>query len=269
MEQILHTVLEAGLEKPVRILQVTDVHLVEYSDQDPVDQQELLKRRRETFRKEGGYPPHTQNEYLEEAFRIAEEQDALLVITGDAMDLNSDGNHREFRRITAGKDFMFTPGGHEFQRICKRVLDEPADYYPGARARVAAAFPELKLTFDSRVVGGVNVITMDNSVDYFRAEILDALKKEVQKGLPMVLFMHDPLHDKALLHIAGIPLQRPTDEEYRISDQVIELIGTCPLVLATFAGHYHSEQETIAPCGAKVYVTPGLFKGIARMIEIR
>ena len=54
-----------------------------------------------------------------------------------------------------------------------------------------------------------------------------------------------------------------------VNDAMIEFIGKCPLIIATFGGHWHGEAERIAPNGAKMFVTPGLFKGICRMIEIR
>ena len=269
MEQIIHTVLHAGLERPVRLLQITDVHLTQVDPADPLEQQEHMIKRREVFRKEGGFPPQTPNEYLEEAFVLAEEQNAFPVVTGDVMDVNCKGNRDEFHRICDGKDFLFCPGSHEFADFCRAPRPDYPERYPVARAQVEAAFPELKFTFDSRVIGGVNVITMDNSRDYFPAEVLEGLQKEAEKGLPMVLFMHDPLIDYNLLRIRPIdPIVRRTPEEYLISDSVIGFIGRCPLVLGTFAGHWHGETERTAPCGAKVYVTPGLFKGICRLIEI-
>ncbi len=270
MEQIIQTVLETGLEKPVRILHATDVHLVEYAAEDPVEQQEHMIARREVFRKEANFPPHTQNEYFEEAFRMAEEQDALMVVTGDVMDINCKGNWKEFHRIADGHDFMFTPGSHEFAKFCRTPKEDFPAYYAQARPQVEAAFPNIKFRFDSRVVGGLNVVTIDNSEDYFREQEFEALKKEAEKGLPMVLFMHEPLHDHGLLRIATPnPVLRRTAEEYRINDEMISFIGRCPLILATFAGHWHGQTEAVAPFGAKVYVTPGLFKGIVRMIEVR
>ena len=110
MEQIIKTVVEVGLPEPVRILHVTDVHLTAFDDTDPEDQQALLTRRHESFRKSGGYPPLETEEYLREAIALAEREGALLIVTGDAIDLHSSGNVSLLRSIFEGHDLMFSPG---------------------------------------------------------------------------------------------------------------------------------------------------------------
>ena len=274
MERIIETVLEIGLEKPVKILHVTDVHLVDYAPDDDPEQQEHMIKRKEVFAKEANYPPKTQNEYFEEAFRIAEEENAVMMVTGDVMDVYCKGNVREFHRIADGHDYMFTPGSHEFALFARAPKgDDPAVYeraYRERRQQVEGLFPELKFDFESRVVGGVNIVAIDNSRDFYSAEAFEFLKKEVEKGLPIVLFSHDPLGDHGLLRVREPhPLVRQSDETYAVNDAMIEFIGACPLIVATFGGHWHGETERNAPNGAKMFVTPGLFKGICRMIEIR
>lgn len=270
MEQVIHTVLEAGLEKPVKLLQITDVHLVNTDPSDPPEQQEHLAARKTVFEKEANFPPHTQSEYFEEAFRIAEEEGAFPIVTGDVMDVYCKGTRDEFHRISDGKDFMFTPGSHDFAQFCHAPQADYPEYYARIRPEVEAQFPNLKFTFDSRVIGGVNVITMDNSQDIFPVQACEQLKKEAEKGLPMVLFMHDPLSDHGLIRVQPrSEYLKVSEAELNASDEIIEFIGKCPLVLATFAGHWHCDQEHIAPCGARVFITPGLFKGICRLIEIR
>ena len=270
MEKVIHTVLDLGLEKPVKILQITDVHLTETDPRDPVAQQEHMDKRRTVFRKESGYVPFTPNEYFEEALAMAEELGALPVVTGDVMDVNCIGNREEFARIVAGKDMMFTPGSHEFAAFCRAPVEGHEERYAKTRPEVEAAFPQFKFTFDSRTVGGVNLITVDNSRDFFPAEVLEGLKAEAEKGLPMVLFMHDPLVDHGLLRIREPhPFTLQPKEVYEASDEVLKFIDTCPLIKATFAGHWHGETERKTDGGVPVYVTPGLFKGICRLIEIK
>ena len=270
MEKVIHTVLEVGLEKPVKILQITDVHLTETDPRDSAEQQVHMDKRREVFRRESGYVPHTPNEYFEEAFALAEEQDALPVVTGDVMDVYCLGNRDEFLRIAAGKDFMFTPGSHEFAEFCRAPVPGHRERYARTRPVVEAMLPQINFNFASRVVGGVNIITLDNSRDWFPEEALTGLKAEAEKGLPMVLFMHDPLTDHGLLRIREPhPMTLEPDEVYRVSDEVLQFIDTCPLVKATFAGHWHGDALHHTPAGVPVYITPGLFKGICRLIEIR
>ena len=68
MEKIIHTVLHVGLEKPVKILHVTDVHLTHSAERDPETQRTLLADRTWTFRREGKYPTYTPDEYLGNAY---------------------------------------------------------------------------------------------------------------------------------------------------------------------------------------------------------
>ena len=71
MERIIETVLEIGLEKPVKILHVTDVHLTDSLPEDDPEQQEHMVKRTEVFRKEANYPPKAPAEYFEESFALA------------------------------------------------------------------------------------------------------------------------------------------------------------------------------------------------------
>lgn len=268
MENIIHTVLEVGLEKPVKILHITDVHLTVADGSDPPEMHEIMKEREGVFRREGG-APGLPSVYFEEAVRLAEEEGYLLVCTGDVCDLNIHGCRAEFHRIADGHDMMFSPGGHETQKRYVRTMEEGEAYVKAVRPQVEAAFPEFDLLFDSRVIGGLNIVTADNSLDYYSAETLARFRKELEKGLPILVFSHDPIFD-ARLNAAekthpDVPL---TEEDYRISHEMIDLINTHPLVKATFTGHHHCADERIHE-GKPSFVTPGLFKGICRLIEVR
>ena len=167
MEKIIHTVLNVGLETPVKILHVTDVHLTHANENDPPEQRVLETERTEVFRKEGGYPPCTPDEYFREAIELAERENALLVVTGDVMDLLTDGNVKAFHQIADGHDMMFTPGGHETQRVCRRTMEEEAPYPAEACARLKAAFPAFDLAFDRRVEGAFDREDIDALADYY------------------------------------------------------------------------------------------------------
>jgi len=269
MEQIIRTTIKIGLPAPVKLLHMTDVHLVDYDENDIPEKIEHLKKRREVFRKEAGYPPKTQNEYFEEAFRIAEEENAFPILTGDVTDIAAIGTRNEFKRIAAGKDFMYTPGSHEFADFCRRPGPDGKEIYQKNYDSFIREFPDFVLPVDSRVIGGVNIVTLDNSEDYFTAETLEKLKSEIAKGLPMIVFMHEPPLDYELLRVR--PMNEHmlrTPQEYLASDTVLGLLGRSPEIICTFSGHWHGGTEGIAPSGVRFYITPGLFKGICRIIEI-
>ena len=270
MESIIYTPIEIGLEKPVKILQVTDVHLTKTNDQDSDYHKELQTNHYQTFYKEGSQPPKTPSEYFEEAVALAEKLDALLMITGDVMDIQTYGNIEEFHRIIDGHDCMFTPGGHEQQKRCVRTMEEADNYWEGARQRLKDAFPEFDMDFSNRIINGVNIICADNSLDHYNAETLRRFKLELEKGLPIVLFSHDPIVCGALLAWEDPKIPYFTEEDYKIRHEMIDLIKSSPLVKAYFSGHWHAQYDQFVPDAKfRSYCTPGLFKGICRLIELK
>lgn len=269
LESIIYTPLEVGLEKPVRILQITDVHLSFADERDSEYNQNLAVARVETFSKEGGRPPYTPSEYFEEAVRVAEETGSLLVLTGDVIDIQTQANLDEFHRIIDGHDCMFTPGGHEQQKRCVRTMEEPDNYWEGARQRLKDSFPQFDMDLSSRVINGLNIVCLDNSLDHYNAETLRRFKLELEKGLPMILFSHDPITCGALTCWEDPKIPYFTEEDYKIRHEMIDLIKASPLVKGYFVGHWHSQSASdVEGASFRSYVTPGLFKGLCRMIEI-
>ena len=271
MKKLLRTRIHIGLEKPFKLLQITDVHIDDYDENDPEFQVTLTIKRRDTFIKEGNFAPLNPNQYLDEALTIAEMEQALPVITGDVYDLNTSGNRGSFRKIAEkhGFNFMYSPGGHEFQQICKRTAEEVPPYYENARKTVETAFPELHFDIDSRVVNGVNLITLDNDQDYFSPAVAAELKRQLAKGLPTIAFMHDPLNSNAIKRVSEVKYYVPrTPEEEKAHFEAVELLEKDPHMVAIFSGHAHLESERGQPGCTREYVTPGLYAGICRMIEI-
>jgi len=270
MQKVIHTVLNAGAEKPFRILHITDVHLTFTDEHDSPEHVTLERRRWGVFRREGNVPPLSPEEYFEEAKTLAKAWDALPVITGDVMDIQTHGNIAAFRRLLEGMDCMFIPGGHEHQKRCHRTLEEPEAYWVGARQRLKEAFPEFDMDFSCRTVNGVNLICADNSLDYYNEETLRRYKEERAKGLPTILFSHDPMRTALLNKTeAWSEFITLTPEDFRRSKEMIDLIHEDPNLVAYFTGHSHKEIETPLRSGAVCYETPGLYAGICRLIEVK
>lgn len=274
MVNILKTVLEIGLDEPVKVLHITDAHITESNDDDDQRMKDLIEMRRETFVKEGKYAPRTPQQYLIRAFEIAEEEGAYPVLTGDIMDLNSAGGRVALHECLDGRDFLHTPGTHEFQRssctprCCP--IEEPAPYYEETRAALQAEFP---WSWDSanKIVGGVNLVTLDNSQGFFTADAYAKLQKEIERGLPMILFMHVPLTCGTLKSGPNDRIfaeSRYSQEEFEISRKTVDLIESTPLIKATFAGHWHCDSQ-YPDHQPPTWVTPGAYAGIVRLIEIK
>lgn len=273
MVNVLKTVLEIGLEKPVKILQITDTHITESNDDDDQRMKDLIEMRRDTFVKEGKYAPRKPQEYLVKAFELAEAEGAFPVLTGDIMDLNSAGSRAALHCLD-GREFLHTAGTHEFQRssctpkCCP--IEEPAPYYEETRAALQKEFP-WNWNSDNRVIGGLNLVTLDNSQGFFTKDAYEKLQKEIEKGLPMILFMHVPLVCGTLKAGPSDPMfadSRYSEEEFAISRKTVDLIESTPLVKATFAGHWHCDSQ-YPDHQPPTYVTPGTYAGIVRLIEVK
>ena len=228
-----------------------------------------MERRVQTFYNEGKCPPFTPSEYFEHSIQLADEMGAILVNTGDAIDLHINGCLEEFYRVLNGHDMMFTPGGHEHQRHFVRTMEEPYPYIEELRPQLQKELPEWNLDLTSRVVNGLNIVCADNSLDYYSPKTLELFKKELDKGLPMLVFSHDPIWDNLLNKTEPYsPKIRLTPEDYKASHEMIDLLLNHPLVIATIAGHNHFNQNHLIN-GKTHYSTAGLFKGSCRYIEVK
>lgn len=269
MQELLRTKIKAGLTRPVRLLHITDVHLTAAAPgQDSEELCELLARRKESFRRAGGYLPQSTEELFEEALDLAEELCALPVITGDAFDLHSRGNLDLFRRLIQNRDVMYTPGGHEYQTAIRRTMEEEGDYALRMTKKLARELPTFDLDLESRVIGGLNVVTVNSGLDYFNRTAAERFEKELSRGLPTVVFTHDPPNDQRM----GItepyhPAVKLTKEDYAVSNKMLSELISNDLVIATFSGHWHrTSEEQIS--GKTHFVTDGLFRGVCRLIEV-
>lgn len=268
MLNITQTKINAGLKAPVKILHITDIHLTYSNTSDTEEHHALMAKRYEVFKNHADNPAHTPREYFECAIAFAKAENALLVCTGDAIDIHTRGNLEVFSEIISGEDLMFSPGGHEHQRVCVRTMEEPYPYWETVRPQLESELSRFDLYLESRIIGGLNVITADNSLDYFPRKTVDAFKRELERGLPIVVFFHDPIWDTLLnKKEAYHPNIRLSAEDYAASHEMIELLLHHPLVVTTFGGHGHRDAEHEID-GKIHYMTDGLFRGKARMIEI-
>lgn len=266
--ELIRTEIRVGLERPVRLLHVTDAHMTAFSPEDPPEQAELLKKRRESFLRAGGGLPTDGEGYFRLALSLAEELGALPVVTGDIADLHSRGNIGLFREIVGEKDMMFTPGGHEHQRIIRRTMEEEGGYAEAVRGELSRELSRFDLDFESRIINGLNVVTADNSLDYYSAATVSRFEAELERGLPMIVFSHDPVNDPRL----GItepyhPNVRLSPEDYALSNRMRDALLHDDTVVATVGGHWHRSAETVL-FGKTHYVTDGLFRGVCRLIQV-
>ena len=255
-------VLDIGLRKQVRILQLTDVHVALADEKDGEEMIARAARQRRIFFEEAGYPERDPIGYLENAMEYSKDFDCM-VITGDVLDFNSHANRETVKKILAGKDYMFCAGNHEF---CPRPGIDSFDIKAAAFDDVQRVFRG-NMVFESRIVGGVNVIAIDNSYYIWTEDQFEKLKFEVERGYPCLLFCHSPLTCGNMQH-------NPTHSILTVSEDIIEFTRTVtnyiinePMIKAVFSGHYHNNYTEVLG-EKKGYILGGLFKGIVGEIII-
>ena len=177
-----------GLEKPFSILHISDTHLTAVYPHEDEKKQQLHKIRTTTF---GG----RQEEALRDSLDWARQHVDYVVHTGDLIDWQSEANFDLVKKYF-GEGVVGCLGNHEFSQ--HMWLSEPKEtgteqYKDLTRKKLQEVFP-YDIELQSQVVGGVNFVTLDDVYGYVTERQVELFRKEVNKGLPIVLCMHVPFH---------------------------------------------------------------------------
>ncbi len=272
------TELCVGATAPFSLLHVSDTHLPLADERDDERKIRLANGRW------GAFPTAEADFY--EILRIAEQENKTVVHTGDLIDFVSEKNLDMAREMAERIDLFMAAGNHEFSLYVGEAVEDAA-YRAQSLDRVQAAFKN-PIRFASREVNGVNLVAIDNSYYLFEEWQLAALRAEVGKGLPILLFMHNPLYSEEYYefslvgkkkgtpaYLVAVPEERMTDySEQRFSQQradvttveTVEYIKSQSLIRGVFVGHIHKDFEAPLTPTLMQYTT-GI--GTVREIQIR
>lgn len=274
--------LELGLPAPVRVLHITDPHLVAADGRDNPRKWALAAKRAEQM------AGATAEAYLQEALDYGEKHCDVTVCTGDLMDFITEAACDKLRALCRRPRLLFAVGNHEFSQYVGERTEDLA-YKMETFTQVQSCVPQ-NLDFASTVVGGVNFITLDNSYYQFSRRQRLLLQQECTRPYPIVLCMHVPLcqpelfraaveeHDpEHVAYLCGCPEeamagypphrlaeQRPDAE----TQEFLSYLYTQPKVRLILAGHTHWDSETVLPGGIRQLVSAGTFFGTAREITL-
>ncbi len=254
--------LHIGLEKPLTLLHLSDTHIILADERDDERKRKLAEDRVHAF----GVPQDEVIRNLDAALDYAKANCDLVIHTGDLIDFVSHPNLDILSEKLSAEDTFFAVGNHEFSLYVGEAKEDTA-YKMQSFDRVRAASPN-DLDFASRIVNGVNLVAVDNGYYLFTENQLERLKKELQKGLPVILLMHNPIHTETLYdymmnvrkspcaYLTGTPEELlscyPADrrEQQRPDKPTLDFIGYIkkqPQIKAVFAGHlhfFHQDQIT-------------------------
>ena len=159
--KIQRSVVEIGLDKPIRFLHVTDAHM-------DID-------------KSIGKEDHVK--YFEEAMRYAKENDLRILCTGDNFKGVSDDNTAYALKHFSDERSIIIPGNHDFCGCPdNHGLDDPA--YCNEYSEKLKKIYRNDIYFDSVIIDGVNFVTMQDVYYSIDAKQIALLEKKYQRVYP-------------------------------------------------------------------------------------
>ena len=280
------TIRIEGLERDLKILQLTDSHMAVGDERDP-DAAEHVARLRESFqqRTPGGV---SAREVFDQALkRGAQEQIDAAVLTGDITHLPTFAAieiiQQGLKELSVPS--LYTLGNHDWHLSHLESSEATRrDYYPRFHGLTGGSPSHQVLE-----LGGVRLITLDNSTYQVNAEQLAFLRQQLAVGQPCLLFVHIPLWVESLMPavvemwnapIVMAPASGWTDESRVRWEKVLdpspstrecmELLSTgqSQNVAGIFCGHVHFSHVDEYREGRCQYVTAPGFSGGYRLIQL-
>ncbi|MBR4370288.1 MAG: metallophosphoesterase [Victivallales bacterium] len=283
MVKYVNTTIKIGLPKPLRFLHTTDNHLTLADERDNERKRNLATARHKAFE---GDTNRVQTS-LDEMIDYCNKNCDLMLHTGDLIDFVSYKNVEVAKSYLDKTDYFMCAGNHEFSQYVGEAWEDEAYKYQAFS--LVQTMTKYDLEFSSRLVGGVNLVGLDNGYYYFLWSQLSALKAEVAKGYPILLLMHNPIYTddlyeemmvrrkSACAYVCGCPAEkmacydahrRKQQQPYFATNEFIDYVKNEPLIKALITGHLHFNYEGELVPGKMQYVTTGGFHEGARLIEV-
>lgn len=268
--------IPVGVGKPFKAFHFSDTHLNFF---DATDFAAVTEKKQRHFHSRWcRFPQALQSFYA--SVEYAQSRNLPLLHTGDLVDFVSEGNDRILRRNMAGLDLHYAIGNHEYQNR------EPEHYAHDKAAMRAHLRPFFRndLSVASRVIGGVNFVSFDNAMHNVRPETAEGVKREFDKGLPVVLMCHIPPTytlkfrenartarrtiaigmGKDPASLRDIPLPRnPADRHDELTRGFYAWLRERKDLKAILCGHTHYAEIDDFSETAKMYVAGGNYEGHA------
>ncbi len=232
--------LRAGIGKPLRCLHIADTHLLFADGRDNAAKYNVAIRRygEYVYTNVGRNVP-----YFLDALLYTRDHCDLMLHSGDLIDFVSLQNLEVAQKLfdLAGIDYFLCAGNHEYTHYSGQHPETPEEAEAGRRL-VPRYFRN----------------DLDNGDYRFTADQRERFEREVERGLPILLLIHNPIYTPALgdyrldtegkgsLALIGCPPDAP--ERHRkfntcLPDETtldfIERLKREPLLKAVLAGHVH------------------------------
>ncbi|MBQ3332289.1 MAG: metallophosphoesterase [Thermoguttaceae bacterium] len=266
------------IRRKLTALQISDTHISLTDERDSQRQREMAHQRAERF---GG---RSAEKFLA-ALIYAREKGELFLPVGDLIDSCTAKNLDLLRACFADSDCFACVGNHEFYQWVGDGAKEDEAYKHLSFDRVRAAYPD-DLSFCSREVAGINFVAFDDVFYDVADDLIDRIKAEAAKGLPIVALCHCPLYTPELFqetvarqgvaYIVGASDEEiahyPQDmfEEQRTNETTrafLEYLRGEKALRAILCGHLHRTWQGAFSETATMYISGAGFKRQANEIR--
>ena len=177
--------IKVGASKPFSILHISDTHFTAAYEDEAIFKTGRAAERTRTF---GG----RQEEAFRDSLDWAKKNADYVLHTGDLIDFQSRANFDLVKRYY-GEAMFGSVGNHEFYTYLPDEDSSTRTELFKARSwpLLKAAYP-IDARFSSKVVNGVNFVSIDDVFGMVQPDQVERFAAEVKKGLPIILCMHVP-----------------------------------------------------------------------------
>ncbi len=268
--------INAGLKNPLKFLHISDSHIMCWSD-ELQEQQKLLSYRKKAFGKS--------REYWNQAIEFSKNNNAPILNTGDVYDFFNSESLKFLSNDVIPSNCVYAVGNHEFSRYCgsKPEIEGTSDMVSAVEKSIG-----YDVWFSSRIIGGLNIIAMNDANYQFNEYQMKRLKEEIARGLPILAMFHIPIYTEKFYtdsfskkrncaflvgvpedKLAGYPKERRIAHTPTVTTlKVAQILRTEPLIKGIICGHIHKTISDTLPSGGIQSTVNGGFLGGAQIVSI-
>lgn len=248
----------AGVAEPFRVLFLSDTHFtVEDSRGEPYRKYSERMGGAAVRPENYGVSNGRERQLLKVLAQARKDSVELVVLGGDMLNFPSLASVDSLLAIMthSGLDWVYIAGNHDwhYEGEAGTSAEQRSRWESTALAPLYQGGDPLAR---AEVRHGVNLVFIDNSTLEVTPGQLDFLRREIARGLPMVLFMHVPVYfpGQNIDYSCGHPqwdevhdcyyeIERrqpwPKEGHTATTQAFCELVRECPQIIGCFAGHTH------------------------------
>lgn len=272
------------ITKPVKILQVADTH-ISCDNENDKEYEQYSARMNKAFLQPKHYKtgqPTTTVECFKDLMQLAKnEQVDMIALVGDIVNYPS-ATAVEFVRsqvAATGIPFMYTAGNHDWHY---EGMSGSADALrkEWCNKRLKPLYTSPNPLHSSSIVGGINMVMIDNSTYQVNDEQLAFYRQQLKKPEPIALFVHIPLYINSMNMCCGHPQWgTATDKNFDIERRekwdtsnnpatvaFLKQVAETEKLAGVFAGHWH-QYYSITHQNIHQHLTLPGFNGQYRLIQ--